>query len=409
MTNPPSDPVDLREPDQEYVLTEPLDPDMAGVFRHLPSDDRTQRDRARAFIQAEVLPVIDDYWERAEYPLGLLRRLGELDLLRDGVDVPGFPAVSPLAAGLINLELNRGDGSVGTMTAVQGGLAMRSIALLGSSQQRAEWLEPLARGRRIGAFGLTEPDHGSDTVALGTTARAVNGGFVLRGRKTWIGSGSVGDVTIVWARGDDGAVHGYLVPQNAAGYRAQVITGKLSLRAIHQAQITLDDVQLAPDALLPGSLTFKDTSRVLRATRLSVGWAALGHATACYESAVHYSRQRYQFGRPLAASQIVQERLARMLSELTQVQTLLVALTQRESDGVLDGPQASMGKYTATRTARSIAANAQDLLGGNGILLKHRVARHFADVEGLHTYEGTETIQALLIGRSITGISAFTT
>ena len=390
-----------------FALTEPLDPDMAGVFRSLPEDDQAARDRARAFVTDEVLPVIDGYWDRAEYPLHLLRRMGRLDLLRDGVAVQGLPPISPLAAGLINLELNRGDGSIGTMVAVQGGLTMRSIALLGSEEQRAEWLGPLARGERIGAFGLTEPGHGSDSVSLETTARGSEDGFVLNGRKKWIGSGASGDVTVVWARGDDGDVHGYLVQQDGPGYSARVLEGKLSLRAIHQAEIDLDDVRVPYTALLPGSRSFRDTSRVLQATRLGVAWAALGHATACYESAVHYAGQRIQFGRPLAASQIVQERISRMLSELTQLQTLLVALTHLDADGELSGPQASLGKYSATRAARSIAANARDLLGGNGILLENRVARHFADLEALHTYEGPETMQALIIGRSVTGVSAF--
>ncbi|MEF2978380.1 acyl-CoA dehydrogenase family protein [Subtercola sp. YIM 133946] len=391
----------------EYVLTEPLDPDVAGVFDDLSPDDLAFRDRARTFVQNEVLPVIDDYWNRAEYPLHLLRRLGELDLLRDGVDVDGMPPQSALAAGLVMAEISRGDGSVGTIIAVQGALALRSIALLGDDAQKAEWLGPLARGEKIGAFGLTEPTHGSDSVSLETRAVSVDDGYEITGHKKWIGSGSVGDVTVVWARGDDGKVHGYLVPQQAPGYSAEVITGKASLRAIWQARITLDAVKVPGSARLAEANSFADTSRVLQATRLGVAWASLGHATACYETAVHYALQRIQFGRPLAASQIVQERLARMLSELTSLQTLIVALTRRDEAGRLSGPSAALGKYTATRAARSIAANARDLLGGNGILLENRVARHFADIESLHTYEGTETIQALLIGRDITGYSAF--
>lgn len=391
----------------DYRLDEPLDPDFAGVFRSLSSDDLAYRDRARAFVQTEVLPVIDRYWEAAEYPLHFARRLGELDLIRDGIAIPGFPEMSPLAAGLVHMEIGRGDGSVGTIISVQGALALRSIAMLGSEDQKREWLGPIARSERLAAFALTEPDHGSDSVSLETSARSVDGGFLLTGSKRWIGNGSVGDVTVVWARGDDGAVRGYLVPQDAEGYTATTITGKASLRAIWQAQIELTDVFVPTSALLPGSRSFKDTGSVLRATRLGVGWAALGHATACYETAVHYSRQRVQFGRPLAASQVVQERLARMVSELTSLQALLVQLTREDAEGHLGGPQASLGKYIATRTARSIASNARDLLGGNGILIENRVARHFTDIESLHTYEGTETIQALIVGREITGVSAF--
>ena len=391
----------------DYLVDEPLDPDFAGVFRSLSAEDLAYRDRARAFVSEELLPVIGGYWDRAEYPLHLVARLGELDLLRDGVDIDGFPRMSPLAAGLVMAEISRGDGSIGTAIGVQGGLALRSIAMLGSDEQKAEWLEPLARGRKLGAFALTEPAHGSDSVSLETRAETRADGYVITGEKKWIGNGSTGDVAVVWARGDDGHVHGYLVSQSAPGYRAETITGKLSLRAIWQAHLTLEGVEVPSSAMLPGSHSFRDTSRVLQATRIGVAWAALGHATACYEVAVHYTRQRVQFGRPLAASQIVQERLSRMLSELTSLQTLVVQLTRLDETGELTGPKAALGKYTATRTARSLAANARDLLGGNGILLENRVARHFADIEALHTYEGTETVQALLIGREITGHSAF--
>jgi glutaryl-CoA dehydrogenase len=397
--------VGVEEPD--YVLTEPLDPDMAGVFQNLPAEDLAYRARARRFVQEEVLPVIDGYWDRAEYPLHLARRLGELDLLRDGIEVPGFPRQSLLASCLVQAELSRGDGSVGTMLGVQGALALRSIAMLGSDEQKERWLEPLARSTEFGAFALTEPTHGSDSVSLETSARAVDGGYVLNGQKKWIGNGSVGGVTVVWARGDDGGVHGFLVPQDTPGYAGTTIPGKLALRAIWQAHIALEDVFVPEEARLPGANSFKDTAKVLLATRLGVAWAGLGHATACYETAVHYAAQRLQFGRPLAAAQVVQERLARMLADLTRLQTLLMSLARLADDEGLTGAQASLAKYSATRTARAIAAEARDLLGGNGILLRNRVARHFADVEALHTYEGTETIQALILGREITGYSAF--
>ncbi|WP_336660982.1 acyl-CoA dehydrogenase family protein [Leucobacter sp. USHLN153] len=391
----------------EYELWEPIDPDVTGVFRDVSAEDRAYWERARAFVQDEVRPVIAGIWERAEYPLDLARRLGELDLLRDGLDVPGFPEQSLLAASLTTMELSRGDGSIATIVGVQGGLAMRSIAYCGSEEQKDRWLEPLARGTELGAFALTEPTHGSDSVSLETRAESSDGGYRITGHKKWIGSGSVGHVSVVWARGDDGKVQGFLVPQDSAGYRARTIEQKVSLRAIWQAHIELDGVQLPASARMPGANSFADTSRVLQATRLGVAWGALGHATAVYETAVHYAQQRVQFGRPLAASQIVQARLAEMLSALTSLQTLLMQLTRAEERGELSGPGASLGKFTATRTARDLARNARDLLGGNGILLENRVARHFADVEALHTYEGTETVQALIIGRDITGVSAF--
>ncbi|WP_053386724.1 acyl-CoA dehydrogenase family protein [Leucobacter japonicus] len=391
----------------EYALWEPLDPDVAGVFRDVSADDRAYWNRARAFVQDEVRPVIAGIWDRAEYPLDLARRLGDLDLLRDGIDVPGFPEQSLLAASLTMMELSRGDGSIATIVGVQGGLALRSIAYCGSDEQRERWGEPLARGTELGAFALTEPTHGSDSVSLETRAEAAGEGYRITGHKKWIGSGSVGQVSVVWARGDDGQVQGFLVPQDSAGYRARTIEQKVSLRAIWQAHIELDGVQVPASAKLPGANSFKDTARVLQATRLGVAWGALGQATAVYETAVHYAQQRVQFGRPLAASQIVQARLSEMLSALTSLQTLLMQLTRAEERGELTGPGASLGKYTATRTARDLVRNARDLLGGNGILLENRVARHFADIEALHTYEGTETVQALIIGRDITGISAF--
>ncbi len=399
--------VSLGTEEPEYDLWEPLDPDVAGVFRGLSAPDLEYRDRARAFVQDEVRPVIDGFWDRAEYPLHLAKRLGDLDLLRDGIDVPGFPEQSLLAASLTTMELARGDGSISTIVGVQGALALRSIAFCGSDEQKQRWLPSLARGEELGAFALTEPTHGSDSVSLETSARADGDEFVIHGHKKWIGSGSVGQIAVVWARGDDGRVQGFLVPQDAPGYHATTIEGKISLRAIWQAHIEFDGVRVGADAKLPGANSFADTARVLQATRLGVAWAALGHATAVYETAVHYAKQRMQFGRPLAASQVVQGRLAEMLSQLTSLQTLLMQLTRAEETGDLTGPGASLGKYTATRTARAVAAQARDMLGGNGILLQHRVARHFADIEAIHTYEGTETVQALIIGREITGISAF--
>ena len=398
-------PVGTVEPG--YVLTEALGTDPASVFAGISDEDRGYWNRARHFVQNEVLPAIDSYWERADYPLHLVRRLGELDLLRDGVQVEGFAPMSRMAAGLVNMEVSRGDGSVATMIAVQGGLALRSIAECGSAEQKKRWLPAVAAGKEFAAFALTEPTHGSDAVALESTATSTAGGYLLNGEKKWIGNGSVGGVSVVWARGDDGQVHGYLVPQDSPGYAATTIEGKLALRAIWQAHLRLDNVFVPEENVLPGAGSFKDTARVLLATRLGVAWSAVGHATACYETAVQYAKQRVQFGRPLAASQIVQERLARMLSELATMQLMVVQLTRLDEDGLLTPEQASLAKYTCTRIARAIASNARDLLGGNGILLANRVARHLADIEAIHTYEGTETMQALIIGRGITGISAF--
>jgi glutaryl-CoA dehydrogenase len=395
----------------DYDVSQPLDIDFAGAFADVTEEERAHQLAVRRFVQDEVLPVIDGYWERYEVPLDLVKRMAELDFLRDGVDVPGYPKISKMAEGLAAMEMSRGDGSVSTICGVQGGLALRSIVMLGSDEQIERYAGPMARGEILGAFALTEPTHGSDSVGLETSAvpetRDGVEGYVINGEKKWIGLGSIGDISVVWARGEDGQVHGYIVPQDAPGYAATTIEGKVSLRAIHQAHIVLTDVFVPAENLLPKARTFKDTGRVLFATRLGVAWQAVGQAVACYESAVAYSKQRTQFGRPLAASQMVQERLTRMLSILTQIQLLVKQMTRLDEAGQLTGPQASLAKYTCTRGAREIAAIARDLLGGNGILLENRVARHFTDIEALHTYEGTESVQALIIGRDITGTSAF--
>jgi glutaryl-CoA dehydrogenase len=390
----------------DYDVSEPLDTDYYTLFANIPAADREAWGRARSFTE-EALPQMNDYWERAEFPAHLAKRMGDLNLLADGIEVEGLEQLSPLAAGLVNMEVSRGDGSLGTVIAVQGGLALRSIALFGSEAQRRTWLGPLARGEKLGAFALTEPDHGSDAVALETTARLDGEEYVLNGEKKWIGNGSVGDITVVWARDDAGDVRGFLVEQDREGYEAETITGKASLRAIHQARIKLNNIRIPQANLLPGARTFKDTSEVLVATRLGVAWSALGHATAVYEAALNYATQRTQFGKPLAKFQLVQERLAYMLSELTSMQLHCFHLAGLDAAGQMRPTQASMAKYHNTRKARELASIARDMLGGNGILLENHVIRHLLDIESIHTYEGTQSIQTLLIGRDVTGQSAF--
>lgn len=394
----------------------PPEADHYALFQQVAGEDLEAWRTARS-IAEEVLPEINDWWDRGEYPLHLLGRLGELDLFTDGLRLPGHRQLSPLATGLVNMELSRLDGSVGTMVGVQGGLALRSIVLLGSEEQKQRWVEPIAAGTEYAAFALTEPDHGSDSVSLETTARREGDGWVLTGEKRWIGNGVNGHVTVVWARVDDpedldgsglhGQVSGFLVEQDLPGYQAEVIRGKVALRAIHQAHITLNDVRLPVEARLPGARSFKDTARVLFATRAGVAWGALGHATACYESALEHARTRIQFGRPLAKAQHVQVRLADMLQTLTAMQLTCVRIAQLEAEGTITPEQASLAKVHNTRGARSIAADARDLLGGSGILLENRVARHKADIEALHTYEGTDTMQSLIVGRKVTGVGAF--
>ena len=371
--------------------------------------------RTREFVDDEVLPVINGYWERAEFPWPVVQKLGKLGVVGDGIEGYGCPPMSPIATGLVHMELNRGDGSLGTFVGVQAGLAMQSIAMLGSEEQKQHWLPGMARLDKLGAFALTEPLHGSDSVSLETSARRVEGAgeaggeWVINGAKKWIGNGTLADVVVVWARDTaDRQVKGFLVEKGTPGYDAKRIEGKGSLRAVWQAEITLTDVRVPEENRLPGANSFRDTGRVLAGTRNAVAWGALGHATAAYEVAVAYCRQRQQFGKPLVSFQIVQDRLVKMLAEVCSMQLYCLRLGRLIEEGSLTDTIAAIAKMNNTRKARQVVAEARDLLGGNGILLDFHVVRHMADIEAIHTYEGTETIQTLIVGRDITGASAFT-
>jgi glutaryl-CoA dehydrogenase len=374
----------------------------------LSEEELDYLDRTRRFVDDELLPAIGDYWERAEFPLELARRLGELGLIGDGIEGYGCPPMSPIAAGLVHMELNRGDGSLGTFAGVQGGLAMRSIAMLGSEEQKRRWLPDMARVEKIGAFALTEPTHGSDSVALETAARRDGDEWVLNGQKRWIGNGTVADVVVVWARDtEDKQVKGFLVETDTPGYEARKIEGKGSVRAVWQADIELRDVHVGEQNRLPRANSFKDAGRVLASTRQACAWMALGHAVSAYDSALTYLRQREQFGKPLVSFQIVQERLAKMLADVTAMQLYCLQLGRLVEQDKLRDTIAGLAKMNNTIKARQVIAEARNLLGGNGILLDYHVIRHMADIEAIYTFEGTETMQALIVGRDITGVSAF--
>jgi glutaryl-CoA dehydrogenase len=385
-----------------------LGTDYFRIADQLTAAERDLWRRTRDFVDDEVLPVIGGYWERAEFPWPLVERLAKLGVVGDGIEGYGCPPLSPIATGLIHMELNRGDGSLATFLGIQAGLAMRSIAMLGSPAQRQRWLPGMARLDTIGAFALTEPRHGSDAVSLETSARRVGDSWVINGEKRWIGNGTIADVIVVWARDKaDGQVKGFLVERETPGLTTRRMDGKGSLRAVWQAEITLCDVRIPKRNRLPGAKRFADAGAVLAGTRNTVAWAALGHATAAYDTALVYCGQREQFGRPLVGFQIVQERLVRMLAELCGMQLYCLRLGRLIEEGRLTDTIAALAKMHNTRVARWIVAEARDLLGGNGILLDFHVMRHMADVEAIHTYEGTETIQTLIVGRDITGVGAF--
>ena len=374
----------------------------------LTQEEADYLDRTRRFVEDEVLPVMPEHWERAELPLDLARRMGELGLVGDGIQGYGCPPMSIVAAGLIQMELSRGDGSLAVLLGVQAGLAMRSIAMLGSEEQKQRWLPSMARMERLGAFALTEPDHGSDAVSLETTARREGDAYVIDGAKRWIGNGTVADVVVVWARdAEDHQVKGFLVERGTPGFKARVIEGKGSVRSVWQADIELSGVRVPAGDRLPGANSFKDAGKVLASTRLTVAFGALGHAVGSYDAALSYCRERRQFGKPLVGFQIVQERLVRMLAEVTAMQLICLRVGRLGEQHQLRDTIAGLAKMNNTSRARQVIAAARDLLGGNGILLENHVIRHMADIEALHTFEGTETMQTLIVGRDITGVGAF--
>src|SRR3954449_9879734 len=364
------------------------------------------RNRVRAFCDKEVTPRINDYWERAEFPFELVGKIAELGISGGTVEGYGSPGMSAVAAGLVAAEWARADGSIGTFYGVHSFLAMQSIALLGNEEQRERWLPAMARMEKIGAFGLTEPQHGSDAVGLETSARRDGSTYVLNGQKKWIGNGSIADYVIIWGRGEDGAVGGYVVDKGTPGFEARVMTGKTALRAVWQAEITLTGVRVPLENRLENCRSFKDVSTVLDRTRYTVAWRALGTATAVYELALAHALRREQFGAPIAGYQLVQDKLARMLAEITAMQLMCWRLSSLADEGRMTAAMASLAKMNHAAKARRIVADARDILGGDGILLEHHVARHFADMEAIYTFEGTDSVQALIVGRAITGLSA---
>ncbi|BCW77210.1 acyl-CoA dehydrogenase family protein [Arthrobacter sp. NicSoilB11] len=379
----------------------------------LSAEDRALRLKVRAFVDKDLLPVINGYWERAEFPFELVPKLAGLGIVGTTIQGYGCPGLSRLAAGIVAAEVSRGDGSVNTFLGVQSGLAMGTINMLGSEEQKQRWLPAMAALGKIGAFALTEPEHGSDSVALETSARREGDSYIINGRKRWIGNASMADVVIIFARDEaDAKVKAFVMERNEdgsfpEGYSTEVITGKIGKRAILQPDITLENLRVPAANRLTECHSFKDVTKVLTSTRSGASWESYGHAMAAYEIAVDYAKTRQQFGKPIGSFQLVQNKLANMLAELTAMQLICFRLAVLAEDGRMTGPMASMAKMHTARKARWICSEARDMLGGNGMLLENHVARHMTDMEVVSTYEGTDSIQSLLVGREITGFSAF--
>jgi glutaryl-CoA dehydrogenase len=375
----------------------------------LTKDEQDLLHSVRKFGESEVLPIVNSYWERGEFPFELVPKIAALNLVGDhNMREHGCRPISAIGSGLVMMELSRIDASIATFFAVHVGLAMQSINLLGSEEQKRRYLPQMAKLEKIGAFALTEPDHGSDSVALEATAKREGNEWVINGRKRWPGNAVWCDYIVVYARDvADKQVKAFVVEKDNPGYRATKIEGKVSLRIVQNADITLTDCRVSEDARLQNCNSFKDCARVLMGTRNTVAWASLGNAVAAYDIALTYAQRRIQFGRPIAKSQMVQSMLVNMLGDVTAMQLYCIRLGRLIDDGKLEETMAALAKYYCSVKAREVCRVARDVLGGNGITLDFHVMRHMCDMESLVTYEGTAEIQSLIVGRDITGHSAF--
>ena len=373
----------------------------------LTEEERDVRDRVHSFCDKDVIPIINDYWEREEFPFELLPKIAALNIAGTTIEGYGCPKMSATAAGLVSRELARGDGGLTTFFAVHSGVAMTSIATLGSEEQKERWLPPMARMEKIGAFGLTEPQHGSDAGLLETTARREGNEYVIDGEKRWIGNASFADVTVIWAREENDKLAAFLVEKGTPGLKATVITGKASQRTVLNTDLKLDGVRVPAENRLANSRGFGDAVQVLTPTRHNVAWEAVGHAVAAYEVALTYAKERVQFGKPIASFQLIQGKLAKMLADITAMQTLCFRLSKLRAEGRMTIAMASLAKLHNAKRAYQVVADARDILGGNGVLLEYHVARHLADMQAVYTYDGTDSVLALIVGRDITGYQAF--
>ncbi len=388
---------------------EPLTSDFYGFSDALTDAEKNALQVIRDYMETSVRPVINEYWEKAEFPHELVSSFLATDVARFA-----FPETRPFEnsavfRGFAALEMSRVDASMATFIGVQEGLAMGSISVTGSQEQRDEWLPKLASGEVVGAFGLTEPLSGSDSArGLRTTARREGDEWVINGAKRWIGNATFSDITIIWAKDEaDGQVKGFIVPTSTPGYTATKIEGKISLRSVQNADITLENVRVPESLRLQNANSFRDTAAVLRLTRAQVAWSSVGVAVGAYENAVAYAKEREQFGKPLATHQLIQDHLSRCLGNITASIAMCVRVSQMLDEGTQRDEHSALAKGFCTARMRETVAWAREAMGGNGIVLDYEVARFFADAEALYSYEGTHEMNSLIVGRAITGHNAF--
>jgi glutaryl-CoA dehydrogenase len=374
----------------------------------LDDDDRALLHRVRAFMDEKVEPVINEWWTRGKFPMDLIPGLAELGIAGTQYSGYGCPGRSPLTDGMIAMELSRGDPSISTFMGVHGGLAMGTIYLCGSEEQKERWLPAMARMELIGAFGLTEPEHGSD-IARGvrTTARRDGDTWVLDGQKKWIGNASFADVIVIWAKDTDTEkVLGFVVEKDTPGFTTVDLEDKIALRAVQNALITLDGVRVPEENRLQEAHSFRETANVLRMTRAGVAWSAVGCSRGAYEHALRYAMHRTQFDKPIVEFQMVQDLLVKMLGNITASAAMCARLSQLQGEGRMADEHASMAKAFCTVRMRETVGWARELMGGNGILLENHVGRYVADAEAIYSYEGTREVNTLIVGRALTGASA---
>ena len=388
-----------------------LDPLPGDFFRYadeLTDDERAVLGRVREFLAKEVAPVAQDHWTRAEFPHHLVPGFAALDIAALPYEGLHGPAARRLLIGFVSMEIAHTDPSMNSFFGIHNGLAMGSIDLCGSAEQRERWLPAMARMERIGAFGLTEPHGGSDVArGLETTARREGDEWVLDGEKRWIGNGTFADLVVIWARDvADDSVKGFVVEQDNPGMTTSKIENKVALRTVQNADIVLRGCRVPEADRLAGANSFADTNKVLRRTRGGVAWGSTGTMMAAYETALAYAQEREQFGRPIAAFQLVQDLLVRMLGNITASLGMAVKLAHLQDTGQARDDHAALAKEYCTTKMRETVALAREVVGGNGVILDYGVAKFFADAEALYSYEGTREINTLIVGRAVTGISA---